>query len=46
MQRTVHALPVLVDGRLHNSQRSRLRMAHALSRGTTRFAQKPIAPLQ
>jgi cytochrome P450 len=47
MRRTVHALPVLVDGRrLHNSQRSRLPMARTLSPRPTRVAQTPMPSSQ
>ena len=42
MRRTVRALPVFVDRRLRNSQRSGLRMARALSPKPTRVAQTPI----
>jgi|CZKQ01.1.fsa_nt_gi cytochrome P450 len=46
MRRTVRALPVLVDRRLRNTQRSRLRMARTLSPRPTRVAQRPIPSLQ
>ena len=41
MRRTVRTLPILVDQRLHNSQRFRLRMARAFSSRPTRVAQTP-----
>jgi Cytochrome P450 len=46
MWRTVRALPVLVDRRLHNSQRSQLHIAHALSPRPTRVAQTRIPSSQ
>jgi pimeloyl-[acyl-carrier protein] synthase len=42
MRRTVRVLPVLVDRRLHNSQRFRVRTARVLSPKPIRIAQTPI----
>jgi cytochrome P450 len=42
MRRTVRALPLLVDRRLHNSQRSKLHLARAHSPMPTRVAETPI----
>jgi pimeloyl-[acyl-carrier protein] synthase len=46
IRRTVRALPVLIDRRLRDSQRSRLRVARALSPRPTRVAQTPIPSSQ
>jgi pimeloyl-[acyl-carrier protein] synthase len=42
MRRTLRALPVFVNGRIHNNQRSRLRVARALSPSPTPVAQPAI----
>jgi pimeloyl-[acyl-carrier protein] synthase len=42
VRRTVRALPVLVDRRLHKSQKNQLRMACALSSRSSGVAQTPI----
>jgi hypothetical protein len=42
MRRTVRALPVVVEKRLHNSQRFRLHTAPVLSPKPIRIAQTPI----
>jgi cytochrome P450 len=46
MRRTVRTLPVLVDQRLHNGQRSQPRMARTLSPRPTSVAQTSIPSLQ
>jgi cytochrome P450 len=46
MRRTVHALPVLADRRLHKSQRPQLRVARVLPPTRTRVGRTPIAYLR
>jgi cytochrome P450 len=46
MRRTVRTLPMLVDRRLHDSQRSQPRMARTLSPRPTRVTQTSIPSLQ
>jgi hypothetical protein len=45
MWRTVRALPVSVNGRLNNRQRSKLRIARELSPRLTKVAQTPVRSL-